>query len=349
MTYNDTFLRSIRKEKIDHVPVWYMRQAGRYQASYRKIKEKYSLMQICEMPELCAEVTLSPVRDHGVDAAILYSDIMVPIRPMGIDVDIKAGVGPVIDNPIRSMADVEAMRALEPEADLPATIETIKILRKELEVPLIGFAGAPFTLASYLVEGRPTRDYHKVKAMMYSAPDVWYALMDKLADMVVTYMKSQVAAGAQAIQIFDSWIGCLSPYDYERYVFPTMKKIFNGLREVDAPKIYFGVNTGHLLHLWKELPVDVIGVDWRMPLDVARERVGSQFALQGNLDPVYLLAPFDVLKEEVKRIIDLGLQQSRTGYVFNFGHGFFPEAPEDVVRPLTDFIHEYSAEKLKHV
>lgn len=345
MTYNDTFLRSIRKEKIEHVPVWYMRQAGRYQASYRKIKEKYSLMQICEMPELCAEVTLSPVRDHGVDAAILYSDIMIPIKPMGIDVDIKAGVGPVIDNPIRSLKDVEAMRPLEPEVHLPATMETIKILRKELQVPLIGFAGAPFTLASYLIEGRPSRDYHKTKAMMYAAPDVWHELMDRLADMVITYMRAQVAWGAQAIQIFDSWIGALSPADYERYVFPTMKKIFNGLADLDAPKIYFGVNTGHLLHLWKELPIDVVGVDWRVPLDVARERTGNKFAMQGNLDPVYLLAPMNVLKEEVKRIIDLGVQQP--GYVFNFGHGFFPDAPEDVVRPLTDFIHEYSAEVLR--
>jgi uroporphyrinogen decarboxylase len=345
MTYNDTFLRAIRKEKIDHVPVWYMRQAGRYQASYRKIKEKYSLMQICEIPELCAEVTLSPVRDHNVDAAILYSDIMIPVKPMGVDVDIVAGIGPVIDNPIRELSDVEKLRPIQPEEDLPKTMETIRILRKELNVPLIGFAGAPFTLASYMVEGRPSREYHKTKRMMYAAPDVWFALMDKLGDMIITYMKAQVAAGAQAIQIFDSWIGALSPGDYERYVFPTMKRIFEGLREVPVPKIYFGVNTGHLLTLWKELPIDVVGVDWRVPLNIAGERTGNKFALQGNLDPVYLLAPFEVLQEEVKRILDLGLAHEG-GYVFNLGHGLFPEAPEEVVTRLTEFIHEYSAGRL---
>ncbi len=346
MTYHDTFLRAIRNEKVDHVPVWYMRQAGRYQASYRKIKEKHSLMQICEIPDLCAEVTISPVRDHNVDAAILYSDIMIPVKPMGVDVDIVAGIGPVIDNPIRELADVERLRPIEPEADLPNTMETIRILRKELKVPLICFAGAPFTLASYMVEGRPSRDYHKTKRMMYGAPEVWFALMDKLGEMVVTYMKAQVAAGAQAIQIFDSWIGALSPRDYEYYVFPVMKRIFEGLRDVPVPKIYFGVNTGHLLNLWKELPIDVIGVDWRVPLNLASERVGNNFALQGNLDPVYLLAPFEVLQEEVKRIIDLGLQHGG-GYVFNLGHGLFPEVPEDVVTRLTAFIHEYSAGRLR--
>jgi uroporphyrinogen decarboxylase len=344
MTFNDTFLRSIRKEPIDHVPVWYMRQAGRYQADYRKIKEKYSLMQICEIPDLCAEVTLSPVRQHNVDAAILYSDIMIPVKPLGIDVDIVAGIGPVIANPIRTLADVQAMRPLEPDNDLPATLETIRILKKELNVPLIGFAGAPFTLASYMIEGGPSREYHKTKAMMYTAPDVWQALMDKLGDMIITYMKSQVAHGCSAIQIFDSWIGALSADDYRRYVFPTMQRIFEGLKDLGVPKIYFGANTGHLLDQWKELNIEVVGVDWRIGLDKARSIVGNQFAVQGNLDPVYLLAPKEVLEAEAAKIIDQGLQQP--GFVFNLGHGLFPTAPEDVVTQLTQFIHDYSRKKL---
>ncbi|MGZ6550723.1 MAG: uroporphyrinogen decarboxylase [Tumebacillaceae bacterium] len=344
MTFNDTFLRSIRKEKIDHVPVWYMRQAGRYQPSYRKVKEKFNLMQITEQPELCAEVTMSPIEQLGVDAAILYSDIMTPIKPMGIDLEIKANIGPVIANPIRSLADVQAMRNIEPEQDLHYVIDTIKILRRELKVPLITFAGAPFTLASYLIEGGPSRNYYKTKQMMYSSPEIWNALMDKLAEMIVTYMKAHVAAGAQAIQIFDSWIGSLSQSDYRRYVFPTMKKIFEGLGELDVPKIYFGVGTGELMKIWSELPVDVIGVDWRVPLDQARERVGNKFALQGNLDPAYLLAPEEVRFAEAKRILDMGL--ALPGYVFNLGHGIFPEADVDVLKRLTDFVHEYSARRL---
>lgn len=345
MTFNDTFLRAIRNEPVNHVPVWYMRQAGRYQASYMKIKEKYSLMQICEIPELCAEVTLSPVRDHNTDAAILYSDIMIPVKPMGVDVDIKAGIGPVIDNPIRSLADVQRLIALEPEVHLPKTMDTIRILNKELNVPLIGFAGAPFTLASYMVEGGPSREYHKTKTMMYAAPDVWFALMDKLGDMIITYMKAQVAAGCQAIQIFDSWVGALSPSDYQKYIYPTMKRIFEGLREAGAPTIYFGVNNRHLIELWKDLAIDVIGLDWRTPVNVGSELVGPKFTLQGNLDPVYLLAPFEVLQEEVKRIIDMGIEHPG-GYIFNVGHGLFPEVPEDVVTRLTAFIHEYSAGRL---
>lgn len=344
MTFNDTFLRSIRKESIDHVPVWYMRQAGRTQASYRKIKENYSLMQICEIPELCAEVTIAPVRQHNVDAAVLYSDIMIPVKPLGIDVDIVAGIGPVIANPIRTLADVQAMRPLEPDNDLPATLETIRILKKELNVPLIGFAGAPFTLASYMIEGGPSREYHKTKAMMYTAPDVWQALMDKLGDMIITYMKSQVEHGCAAIQIFDSWIGALSQDDYRRYVFPTMKRIFEGLSELRAPKIYYGANTGHLLDQWKELNIDVVGVDWRIGLNQARSIVGDKFAVQGNLDPVYLLAPKDVLEAEAAKIIDQGLEQP--GFVFNLGHGLFPTAPEDTVTQLTEFIHDYSKRRL---
>lgn len=344
MTFNDNFLRSIRKQEIDHIPVWYMRQVGRYQPEYRKVKEKYSLMEICEQPELCAHLTMLAVEQLNNDAAILYSDIMIPVKPMGVDVEIKAGIGPVIDNPVKTIADVERLRPLEPETDLPRTIETIQILKRDLKVPLIGFAGAPFTLASYIVEGGPSRNYYKTKNMMYSAPDVWNALMDKLGDMIITYMRAQVAAGASAVQIFDSWVGSLSPSDYRKFVFPTMKRIFDSLSDLDAPKIYFGVGTGELLKIFGELAVDVVGVDWRVPLNEARERTNGK-ALQGNLDPAYLNAPTDVLLEEAKRILDLGMEQP--GYVFNLGHGVFPEADGEKLKQLTAFVHEYSARRLK--
>ncbi|MFC4769638.1 uroporphyrinogen decarboxylase [Effusibacillus consociatus] len=345
MTFNDNFLRACRKEPVDHVPVWYMRQAGRYQPEYRKVREKYSLMEICELPEVCAEVTLLPVRQLNTDAAILFSDIMIPVKAMGIDVDIKGGYGPVIANPIKEAADVQRLRDLDPEADLPKTMDTIRILHRELNVPLIGFAGAPFTLASYMIEGGPSKNYYKTKQMMYAAPEVWNALMDKLGDMIITYMKAQVKAGAQAVQIFDSWIGSLSPSDYRRYVFPTMKKIFEALKGIGAPTIYFGINTGELLSVWKELPVDVIGVDWRVPLDSARARVGSDFALQGNLDPALLLAPWDVIERNAKEILDMGMAQP--GYIFNLGHGVFPEVKGETLQKLTEFVHQYSSSKLK--
>lgn len=343
MTFNDNFLRACRKEPVDHIPVWYMRQAGRYQPEYRRIREKYSLMEICEIPDVCAEVTLLPVRQLNVDAAILFSDIMIPVKAMGIDVDIKGGYGPVIANPIKEVADVRRLRDLDPEVDLPKTMETIRILRRELRVPLIGFAGAPFTLASYMIEGGPSKNYYKTKQMMYTAPDVWDALMDKLGDMVVAYLKGQAAAGAQAVQVFDSWIGSLSPGDYRQYVFPTMQKIFRGLRDTGVPAIYFGINTGELLQVWKELPVDVIGVDWRVPLDSARKRVGTGFALQGNLDPALLLAPWDVIERKAKEILDMGM--AHPGYIFNLGHGVFPEVKVETLQRLTEFVHRYSASK----
>ncbi|TCS74643.1 uroporphyrinogen decarboxylase [Effusibacillus lacus] len=330
---------------MEHIPVWYMRQAGRYQPEYRKVREKYSLMEICEIPDVCAEVTILPVKQLNTDAAILFSDIMIPVKAMGVDVDIKGGYGPVIANPIKEMADVTRLRELDPEGDLPKTMETIRILKRELEVPLIGFAGAPFTLASYMIEGGPSKNYYKTKQMMYSAPEVWNALMDKLGDMIITYMKGQVAAGAQAVQIFDSWIGSLSPSDYRQYVFPTMKRIFEALKEIDAPTIYFGINTGELLTVWKELPVSVIGVDWRVPLDSARERVGTGFALQGNLDPALLLAPWPVIEQKAKEILDMGM--AHPGYIFNLGHGIFPEVQGETLRKLTEFVHQYSVSKLK--
>jgi uroporphyrinogen decarboxylase len=342
---NERFLQACKREQVDQVPVWYMRQAGRYQPEYRKIREKYSLMEICEIPEICAEVTLLPVRQLGVDAAILFSDIMIPIKAMGCQVEIRGGYGPVIEHPIRQLTDVQALRPLEPEADLPRTLETIRILRRELKVPLIGFTGAPFTLASYLIEGGPSRNYLKTKSLMFSAPDVWNALMDRLADMVIAYARAQVAAGAQAVQLFDSWVGSLSPQDYRTYVLPTMKRIVEGLGDLQAPLIYFGVNTAELLPLWRELPVHVIGVDWRISIQEARHRVGPSFAIQGNLDPALLLAPWEVIEERVREILDQGMKTP--GYIFNLGHGVFPEVRVDTLQRLTEFVHAYSSRRLK--
>ncbi|MDB5083546.1 MAG: uroporphyrinogen decarboxylase [Bacilli bacterium] len=324
------------------VPVWYMRQAGRYQPEYRKIRESYSLMEICEHPDVCAEVTLLPIKQLNVDAAILFSDITIPLKAMGVDVDIKGGYGPVIANPIQSMEDIARLHPLSPQEDLPKTMETIRILNRELKVPLIGFAGAPFTLASYMIEGGPSKNYLKTKQMMYSHPDMWKALMDKLSDMILVYMKAQVAEGAQAIQIFDTWIGGLSPSDYRSYVFPTMQKIFQGLQEIGAPTIYFGINTGELLSIWAELPVSVIGVDWRVPLSSARKRVGSGHALQGNLDPALLFAPWDVIEREATRVLDQGTQQA--GYIFNLGWGVLPDGQASTRQRLTEFVHSYRRE-----
>ncbi|HJV47493.1 MAG TPA: uroporphyrinogen decarboxylase [Bacillota bacterium] len=345
MRFNDTFIKGCLKQQIDHVPVWYMRQAGRYQPDYREIRKKYTLLEICHIPELCAEVTISPVQQLGVDAAILFSDIMVPLGPMGVKFDIIEKRGPVLESPYRTAADIESLRDLSPEEDLPHVMETIKILARELKVPLIGFSGAPFTLASYMVEGGPSRNYIRTKQLMYSHPDVWNRLMDKLGTMVITYLKAQVQAGAQALQIFDSWVGALSPDDYRVYVYPTMKRIFDELKSVPAPKIYFGVGSGELLPLWSDLNTDVIGLDWRVSITEGRRRIGERYAVQGNLDPTLLLAPWPVLEAKAKEIIDQGISQP--GFVFNLGHGIFPEVPGEMLRRLTDYIHEYSKTALE--
>lgn len=348
MVYNDSFLAACRKQAVDQVPVWYMRQAGRYDPEYRKIKENYTLLEICKQPELAAEVTMMPVRKLGVDAAILYSDIMNPVASIGIDFDIVKDVGPVIHNPIRTQADVDALKPIEVERDLSHILETISILDRELHVPLITFAGAPFTIASYLIEGRPSKNYIRTKTMMYSQPKVWHALMDKLGSMVITYMKAQVHSGSKALQLFDSWVGTLSPQDFEIFVLPTITRIFAELGELDVPKIYFpGVSSGELLPSLRKLQADVIGLDWRVSITEGRRRTGGSFAMQGNLDPYLLTAPMDVLEERAKRIIDEGIKEP--GFIFNLGHGLFPEASLDKLKQLTDFVHSYSREALRTV
>ncbi|MDN8589918.1 uroporphyrinogen decarboxylase [Paenibacillus sp. 11B] len=346
MSYNDRLIQASFKQQVDRVPVWYMRQAGRYDPEYRKIKEKYSLLEICRQPELAAEVTLMPVRKLGVDAAILYSDIMNPVASLGIDFDIVKNIGPVIDNPIRTAADVDRLRPIDVEGDLSHILETIRILDKELDVPLITFAGAPFTIASYLIEGRPSKGYIRTKTMMYSEPEVWHKLMQKLGDMVITYVRAHIANGGKAFQLFDSWVGALSPNDFRTYVLPTITRIFTELSDLNVPKIYFpGVASGELLPTLHDLQADVIGLDWRVSISEGRKRLGGKFAVQGNMDPYVLTAPMDLIKQHAKLTIDEGIKEP--GYIFNLGHGLFPEASLDKLKELTAYIHEYSAEALK--
>lgn len=342
---NDTFLKAARGEKTAHVPVWYMRQAGRSQPEYRKIKEKYSLFEITHQPELCAYVTRLPVENYGVDAAILYKDIMTPLPAIGIDVEIKSGVGPVISNPIASISDVEKLGEINPEEDIPYVLDTIKLLTEEqLTVPLIGFSGAPFTLASYMIEGGPSKNYIKTKAFMHSEPKAWFALMDKLAEMTIVYVKAQIKAGASAIQIFDSWVGALNVEDYRYYIKPVMEKIFTALREENVPLIMFGVGASHLALEWNDLPLDVVGLDWRLSIREAR-RLGINKTVQGNLDPALLLASWETIEAKAKDILDQGLEQPGK-HIFNLGHGVFPQVNPETLKRLTSFIHEYSAAKL---
>ncbi|WP_028988401.1 uroporphyrinogen decarboxylase [Thermicanus aegyptius] len=346
MLKNDRFLRACRKEEVDQIPVWYMRQAGRFDPEYRKIKEKYTLLEISRNPELAAQITMMPVHKLGVDAAILYSDIMNPVESLGIEFHIVKEIGPVIPHPIRTLEDVKRMRPFDAEGDLPHILDTIHILHKELTVPLIGFAGAPFTIASYLIEGKPSRNYIRTKELMYGAKEVWEALMERLTEMVSSYLRAQILAGADAVQLFDSWVGALSPKDYTRYVLPYIRRIFISLEDLPQPKIYFpGVSSGEILPTLREIKADVIGLDWRVSIREGRRRTGGGFSIQGNLDPMLLTAPFPVIQEYAKEILDEGMEAP--GYIFNLGHGLFPEADLDKVKALTEWVHHYSGERLK--
>ncbi|UOR13192.1 uroporphyrinogen decarboxylase [Halobacillus amylolyticus] len=338
--WNDTILKAFRGEETDYTPVWFMRQAGRSQPEYRKLKEKYSLFEITHQPELCAYVTRLPVEQYGVDAAILYKDIMSPLPAIGVDVEIKRGIGPVIHNPIKTKADIAKLGTIDPEADVPYVLDTIRLLtREQLNVPLIGFSGAPFTLASYMIEGGPSKNYNKTKALMYSDPESWFKLMDKLANMVITYVRSQVAAGARAIQIFDSWVGALNEADYQTYIKPVMDIIFSELKSEQVPLILFGVGARHLVQQWNDLPIDVLGLDWRLSVTEARA-MGITKPLQGNLDPSILLADWNVIEERTKQIIDEGKQHP--AHIFNLGHGVTPDITPETLKRLTHLIHDYS-------
>ncbi len=318
-----------------------MRQAGRSLPEYRKVREGVSMLDSCTRPDLITEITLQPLRRYDVDAAILFSDIVVPLRAIGIDVDIKPGIGPVVASPVRTPADVERLRPLEP-GDVPYVTEAVQMLVAELgERPLIGFAGGPFTLASYLVEGGPSKNHDLTKALMYGRPDLWHALLGRLAGITISFLQIQVEAGASAIQLFDSWVGAVSPDDYRQLVLPHTSRIFAALEPADVPRIHFGVGTGELLGLMGEVGADVVGVDWRIPLDEAVRRVEPGKALQGNLDPAVLLAPWEVVEERAKDVIARG--RTAEGHVFNLGHGVLPETDPGVLARLADLVHDESA------
>ncbi len=342
MGLNDRFLRACRSQPVDRTPVWFMRQAGRYMPEYRAIRAKHSLLEICAQPDLAAEVTLQPVRALGVDAAILFADILLPLIPMGVDLEFAAGEGPVIHNPIRTAADVAALRPMEAEVNLAHVLETVRLVRRELDgqTPLIGFAGAPFTLACYLIEGGSSRNFLRAKRLMYGDPATWHALLGKLAQVVSGYLAAQVRAGAQALQLFDSWAGALSPDDYEEYVLPHSRQVLSSLEGAGVPLIHFGVDTASLLPLMARAGGDVIGLDWRTPLDWGWEQVGAHHAVQGNLDPVALFAPRPELDRRVRRV--LAQAGGRAGHIFNLGHGLLPETPVENVKAVVELVHEYA-------
>ncbi|EHS32537.1 uroporphyrinogen decarboxylase [Staphylococcus aureus] len=338
---NNTILKMIKGEETSHTPVWFMRQAGRSQPEYRKLKEKYSLFDITHQPELCAYVTHLPVDNYRTDAAILYKDIMTPLKPIGVDVEIKSGIGPVIHNPIKTIQDVEKLSQIDPERDVPYVLDTIKLLTEEkLNVPLIGFTGAPFTLASYMIEGGPSKNYNFTKAMMYRDEATWFALMNHLVDVSVKYVTAQVEAGAELIQIFDSWVGALNVEDYRRYIKPHMIRLISEVKEKhDVPVILFGVGASHLINEWNDLPIDVLGLDWRTSINQAQQ-LGVTKTLQGNLDPSILLAPWNVIEERLKPILDQGMENGK--HIFNLGHGVFPEVQPETLRKVSEFVHTYT-------
>ncbi|MFF0341028.1 uroporphyrinogen decarboxylase [Kribbella sp. NPDC004875] len=338
------YLLAARGERPPHTPVWFMRQAGRALPEYRAAREGTTMLESCMRPDLVVEITLQPVRRYGVDAAIYFSDIVAPLKFAGYDVEIKPGVGPVVADPIRDAAGVAAVRPVTP-SDVPYTTESVQQLVSELGgTPLIGFAGAPFTVASYLVEGGPSKDFAKTKAMMHGNPELWHALADRLADVAIAYLSVQVEAGASAIQLFDSWAGGLSPRDYERFVQPHSAKVFDAIASYGVPRVHFGVNTGELLGLMSAAGADVVGVDWRVPLDEAVRRITAAGAgpkpVQGNLDPALLFAGWDAIEPEIDRILEEG--KAAPGHIFNLGHGVPPDADPEVLARVAKYVRSKS-------
>jgi uroporphyrinogen decarboxylase len=332
------FLRACRGEPHDAVPVWFMRQAGRALPEYRAVRERHLFEAVVHTPELATEVTLQPVRRYGVDAAILFSDIVTPVQSIGVGVTIEPGIGPVVEQPFRSLADLDRLRPLEPDQDVPFVLETVDLLVAELDVPLIGFAGAPFTVASYLVEGGPSRSYTRTKALMYEDELTWHRLLDRLASITLASLQAQIERGASAVQVFDSWAGVLSPLDYDRYVLPHSARVMEGLEDLGVPRIHFGVGTGELLMSMGRAGADVVGVDWRVPLDVARTRVPDGVAVQGNLEPAICLAPWEQVEERVLDVLDRAA--GRPDHVFNLGHGVLPETDPAVLEAIVHLVHE---------
>jgi uroporphyrinogen decarboxylase len=338
---DSAFLRACRREPVPHTPVWFMRQAGRSLPEYRRLREGVAMLDACSRPDMVTEITLQPVRRYGVDAAILFSDIVVPLKAIGVDLDIKPGVGPVIASPIRSERDLHQLRPLEP-GDVDYVTAAVRALVGELgATPLIGFAGAPFTLASYLVEGGPSRNHENTKALMYGDPALWDQLMQRLSGITEAFLRVQVEAGASAVQLFDSWVGALPASDYARFVQPHSARALSAIGELGVPRIHFGVVTGEMLDLMGEAGADVVGVDFRVPLDEAARRVGPGRALQGNLDPAILFAPWDAVAQRTREVLAAG--RVAEGHVFNLGHGVIPETDPDVLARVVDLVHEESA------
>lgn len=334
------YLRAVRGLSVDATPVWFMRQAGRALPEYRKVRERATLLEITRDPALCAEVTLQPVRRLGVDAAILFADITTPLAGMGVAFDIVEGRGPVIEHPVRTAADVAALRTFDPHEAVAPLLEAISLIRAESPVPLIGFAGAPFTLACYLVEGGPSREFLLTKRLMHAEPETWRALLDHLVTATIAYLRAQVAAGAEAVQIFDSWVGGLSPFDYERSLWPHMRRLFDGIAELGVPSTHFGVGTAGILDLQASAGGDVIGLDWRIALAQGRRIVGDH-AVQGNLDPTLLLGPWEAVEETALWV--LAQNDRRPGHVFNLGHGVLPGTDPDHLRRLVNLVHDHGA------
>ncbi|MGW5863433.1 uroporphyrinogen decarboxylase [Streptomyces sp. NPDC055239] len=340
-TYDSAFMKACRREPVPHTPVWFMRQAGRSLPEYRKVREGTAMLESCMMPELVTEITLQPVRRHKVDAAIYFSDIVVPLKAIGIDLDIKPGIGPVVANPIRSRADLAQLRDLTPD-DVSFVTEAMGMLTAELgSTPLIGFAGAPFTLASYLVEGGPSRNHEHTKALMYGDPELWADLLDRLAEITGAFLKVQIEAGASAVQLFDSWVGALAPADYTRSVMPASKKVFDAVAPYGVPRIHFGVGTGELLGLMGDAGADVVGVDWRVPMDEAVRRVGPGKALQGNLDPAVLFSTREAVEAKTDEV--LAAASGLEGHIFNLGHGVLPTTDPEALTRLVDHVHTRTA------
>lgn len=341
MTGDQRFLAAVRREPVDATPVWFMRQAGRCLADYRALRERYDILTLAKTPELCAQVTLMPIDAFGVDAAVMFADIMLPLEPMGIDLEIQPDVGPIIHNPIRTPADVDRLRMFDPMDDVHFVLDAIRIVSRDLagKKAVIGFSGAPFTLACYLIEGRPSREYARAKTFMYQQPDAWSLLMEKLSEVIVRYLRAQVDAGAQVVQLFDSWVGALAPADYERFVQPHVKRIFASL--ADVPTIHFGAGTAGVLELMADAGGDVLSIDAHQSLDVAWRRVGFDRGVQGNLDATRVLAGWDVTETGARDV--LRRAAGRVGHIFNLGHGVLPESDPGILHRLVDFVHEETA------
>ncbi len=337
------FLDACRHRVPDATPVWFMRQAGRCLPAYRALRERHGFLEACKTPDLAAEVTLMPVQAFDVDAAVIFADIMLPVEPMGVDLEMREGVGPVIHNPVRTLADVEALRTIDPEEGVPFVLDAIRLVRRELDgkKAVLGFAGAPFTLACYLIEGKPSREYGLAKGLMYREPTVWHALMAKLSAVTAAYLRAQVAAGADAVQLFDSWIGALNRADYRQYVQPHVRAIFDAVKETGAPAIHFGTGTSDLLEEMAAAGGDLVSVDARVLLDEAWARIGYDRGIQGNLDPTRLLAGWAATEEGARDV--LARAAGRPGHVFNLGHGVLPETSPDLLARLVELVHETTA------